>query len=484
MARDRALRALAFDANNLPSEFSADALIRIAGSGRVTDRAWQRELLDAAFMRAYGAQEQYRRSTTQPLPPDSRQGANRLAYDASITRVSLQIRAVQLMAFVDPARARELFEWIDLNLAPAACGDPLVPSVDEYYTALSQLARTTFGAQRGEGVRFLELYLWRAFLPSEMPSVALAIQRFRPTPAEGAYLEGRLRLIFESGVADARGFSSADLDLVSRVTDLQTADRAIGVPNWYVMDALRDYLIAQLKGPRCADSATEPMVPSTFNAALRLIGADKDVTPIEDAAARSSRTLGAARIDPYWQTFESRRLYDAEHGLHGPDAAPRPLKERQTPEWLEGAVLFLTSLEQWTGLREPAERDYFYQKSVLFTGLIDLIPPGALHLRAVRAYVDFLRRANVDRDGRALWFAMLHRFLEMARGVNRREILAALEESNHPALALYAKLERATPVARAGTRPPTDGILARRWTPAALRSSSGTAAADRAVAPF
>lgn len=482
--RDRDLRALAVDANNVPSEFSADALIRIAGSGRVTDTAWQRELLDDAFMRAYGAQEQYRRSTTRPLPPDSRQGADRLAYNTTITRVSLQIRAVQLMAFVDQQRARELFEWIELNLAPAACGDPLVPAVDEYYNALSLLARTTFGGNRGEALRFLELYLWRAHLPSEMPSIARAVQRFKPTPAEGAYLEGRLRLIFEGGSTDARGFSSADLDIVSRAADLQVADREIGVPNWYLMDALRDYLLAQLKGPRCADSVTEPMVPSTFNAALRRIGADKDVTSIEEAAARPSRTLGATRIDLYWQTLESKRLYDAEFSLHGPGGVPRPLKERQTAEWTDAATLFLTSLEQWPGAREPAERDFFYEKSVLFTGLIDLIPSGALHTRAVRAHVEFLRRANMDRDGRALWFAMLNRFLEMARGASRREILAALEESNHPTLSLYAKLERATPASRANTRPPTAGILARRSTPAAWPSSSVTTAADRAAARF
>lgn len=116
---------------------------------------------------------------------------------------------------------------------------------------------------------------------------------------------------------------------------------------------------------------------------------------------------------------------------------------------------------------------------MLFTGLIDLILPGA-----VRAYVEFLRRANVDRDRRTLWFAMLTRLLEMAHGAERRQILAALDESHHAVLSLYAKIERATPAARADTRPPTDAILARRWTPAASPSSSGTAAAGPAGAPF
>ena len=48
------------------------------------------------------------------------------------------------MVTLDPRRARELFEWIDINLAPATCDGVLVPAADEYYTTLSLLARTAF----------------------------------------------------------------------------------------------------------------------------------------------------------------------------------------------------------------------------------------------------------------------------------------------------------------------------------------------------
>ena len=129
--RDPVIETLARDAAGVAPEFAADALIRIASSPRIVDPAWRRELLDEAYMRAYGAQEQYRRSSTQAIPPDSRQGAQNLGYTTSLTRVSLQVRAAQLMALTDPPRARELFAWIDLNLAPGVCDDPLVPAVDE-----------------------------------------------------------------------------------------------------------------------------------------------------------------------------------------------------------------------------------------------------------------------------------------------------------------------------------------------------------------
>ncbi len=47
-----------------------------------------------------------------------------------------------------------------------------------------------------------------------------------------------------------------------------------------------------------------------------------------------------------------------------------------------------------------------------------------------------------------LWFAFVNRLLEMSRGPFRSSVLAAMEESHQPVLALYARLERLTPERR------------------------------------
>jgi hypothetical protein len=445
------ISVLVADAGALPPEFAAAAFLRISASPLVTPTL-RRELLEEAFLRAYGAQEAYRRSSTLIIPPDTRQGSQQFAYDTGLTRVSLQLRAIQMLAGVDPERARDLFEWIEVHPAPGACDDLLVAAIDEYYSALSVLARTTFGANRADAVRFLELYLWRAHLPNEMPAVARALERFRPRADEAAYLEGLFRLILEGGVADARGFSSADLDIVTRVTDLQKADRELGVPGWHLMEALRAYLLTHLKGPRCADSITESMTPASFNSALVRLHAELDVKPIDPSAVRPSAMLGIGRLDFYWQTPESRRLHDNALQLYGTDRAPVPLKVRQTQEWREQALRLLTDVEQWQGTRERNERDHFYQKSALFTGLLDLVPQSTVRTRGLRAFVEFLRHSDVDRDRRALWFAFVNRLLEMARGADRREVLATLEDSHHPVLSLYARLERIMPASASGRR--------------------------------
>jgi hypothetical protein len=454
--RDPAIESLIEDAAALPPEFNADVLIRIAGNTRVADLDWKRELLEDAFVRAYGAPVAYRR-TSVSVPPDSRQGALTRAYDTQIARVPLQVRAAQLMAFIAPLRARELFEWIDLDLAPAACGDVLVPAVDEYYGALSALARTTFSAsERGDALRFLELYMWRAHLPTEMPAVARALIRFRPTALEAMYLETLYGHLLDAGTIDPRGFSTADIDIVGRSADLQGADKERNVPGWFVMDALKSYLLKHLKGPRCADSVTEGLVPSAFNAAARALHADpiSEVTPISADNIRPARLLGGARIDLYWQTFDARRLYEMWLGLRGTGANPVPERVRRTDAWRESADRFITQLNQWTGRSEASERDYFYQKATLFSNLLELMPVSPVRLRALTDFIDFMRRADTDRDQRALWFVFVNRLLELSRGDNRRETLALMEASGHPTLSVYARLERMMPPGRRAVRRP------------------------------
>jgi hypothetical protein len=444
---DPAIEILAADAASLPPEFNADVLIRLSTLSRV-DAAWRREMLDEAFIRAYGAPEQYRRATTTPVPPDSRQGALVFAYPTALSRVTLQVRAVELMAFVDPDHARELFEWIELDLAPGTCSDPLVPSVDEYYGALGQIARLSYARNHADALNFFELYLWRAHLPSEMPALARAIQHFPRTGLDAEYLEGLLRMILNGSSADAAGFSSAAMDIISRLADLQIADTGLGVIGSNVMYAAREYLLTQLKAARCGDNVTAAIAPSTFNAALRRAKAELDVNPINPNALPSPTMLGVARIDSYWQTSDASRLHDAAVHLRGPGALPHPLRVRQTPEWRAQADRLLSDVDQWSGKTEREERDYFYQKSVLYTWLIDLVPAGSLHTQALRSFVEFLRRSETDASRRMLWFAFVNRLLEMTHGPFRNDVLTAMEYSHQPAIVLYAKLERMAPERR------------------------------------
>jgi hypothetical protein len=443
--RDAALEGVAATAVSLPPELAADALIRIASSPRVTDREWKRELLTEAFFRAYSAREPYRQGTAQPVAPDTRDGARLFAYATSLNRVSLQVRAAQMMALVDGPAARELFQWIDLDVSPAVCDGLLVPAVDEYYSALSLVARTTFD-DRTEALRFLELFLWRAHLPSEFPAVARALIRFQPQPTEAAYLESVFGFLLETGRLDARGFSSSANDIVSRSADLAVAYAQVGVNPYFLMDTLRAYVITEVKGPRCADSTSESMTPAAFNAALARTRMDQYVRPIDGTTLIPSRVLGSARLELYWQTGRALALRQAAVDLRGSGVALVPLRVRQSEAWLTRAEHLLVDVDQWTGNGEASDADYFYQKASLYVALLDLVPASKLRVKTIDSFVEFLRHKDEDRSGQPLWFAFVNHLLELSRGDDRTVILRTFEDAHHPALWVYAQLEKLIPV--------------------------------------
>jgi hypothetical protein len=444
---DAVIQSLVDETSAAPPEFGADALIRLSASPRVTDD-WRRELLEDAFFRAYGARQQYRLTSGAPISPDTRQGANLLASSTALTRVSLQVRATRLLAFVDFRRATDLFEWIDLNLEPSRCENPLVPDVEEYYAELSALARTIARSNRGAGILYLELYLWRAHLPSEMPSVARAMQRFLPKLDEAVYLEGLYRALLDTSTSDPRSFSAAGADIVSRTADLQIADRALGLRTWFQMETLRAYLAAQLKAPRCSDSTTESAIPANFNGALGRVHAGLDVASFDPNAVLPVPLRNAAVNDPYWQTDDARALYVAAAALRGPGVAPVSIRVRQTIDWTNQAERLLSDVERWAGRREPAYSDFVYEKAVIYTALLDLMPPSPARVRMIHSYVDFLRFVEVEQAGRTLWFAFVTRLLEAARAGDRSLVLSALEDTHEPVLSLYARMERLLPTMR------------------------------------
>jgi hypothetical protein len=435
-----AVEALAADASGAPAEFAADLLIRIAGSPGVDDPARKRELLERAFMSAYGVQEPYKRGA--PLVPfDSRAGGAARAYASGLDALTLQLRAVAGLMPFDPARARELFEWIDFYLPPAACDTVLVPLADEYYALLATIARRTFdntAEGRAGALRFFEIYLWRTHLPSEIPAVMRAVKSMKLSRVEAGYFEVALSAMFDHIDRDPRGFSSYGLDIVPMVSELADIDRQGGVLGENLMRAQRKLLIAQLSVARCADSVTEAPTAEMFNSVVRRRGVTPDlVAPLTTADIRPVKVLGAFRPDPYWQTADARRLLFRLLELRDSAGGRRSAFIKRSAEWQAAALQYLTDLELWHGADE-IERDYFDQKSLLYDVYLNVVPPGGIRTRAVGSFVDFLRRSDTGRLPRALWFSNVKRLMEHRDPA----ILPAMEESGHYLLSLYARAER------------------------------------------
>ena len=438
-----AVEALVAEAASGPPEFGADLLIRIAGSPAITDPVRKRELFETAFLRAYGAHESYKRVAPWALI-DSRTGGFSRAYATGLDARTLQVRATLGMMAVDPARAREMFEWIDFYLPPATCGDALVPVADEYYAALGAIARRTFPATaegRDEALRFLELYLWRAHLPSELPAAARSVHAFQARRDEAGYLETMLSALMEHGDRDPRSFSTFGLEITAKTGELGDEDRAMGVGGETLMRGLRKYLVANLSAARCIDSATETPIVDAFNAMVRRKAVPADIAaPIAARDALPAKTLGASSVEYYWQTPDAWRLADGlarlRDAVRGRGLRSEAIKRGSA--WQTQAQDWLVDLELWNGTREPVDRDYFDEKSLLYGGFLDAGPPAGLRARALQSFVELLRRSDKDRDRRALWFSHVRSLLDRDDPL----ILAALDQSGDFVLTMYARAQR------------------------------------------
>src|SRR5262249_51378858 len=153
-----------------------------------------------------------------------------------------------------------------------------------------------------------------------------------------------------------------------------------------------------------------------------------------------------ARIDQFWQTGESRELRARLMQLRGTAREPLPLKVRETTEWKNDAEQVLVAVDFWTGRSEPSERDALAEKSMLYLGLLDLVPPCPLRTRTIQSFVDYLRHADRNAEDRSLWFAFVNRLIELSRGNDHDDVLGAFENAHHPTLAVYARLETLVPV--------------------------------------
>ena len=428
----------------MPAELAADVLLRLAASPRVEDADWKRELIDEAWNRSFSAREPFRRAA-RDAPEDSRAAADTQAFETRLDRVNLQARAVVQTLPLSASRAREMFEWIDFELKPERCEDPLVPVLDDYYRALAAVARGGFGnsfMERADALWFFQLYMWKASRPTEMVSIARAALQYKASPSEAQYLESVLQWIFEHSVQDARAFAASGVDLAAGIADLDAYDVGQNVHGGTLLRAFRRYLISQASGPRCLDSQAEVASIDAFNRMVNRRAREiADLRSITRSDVRPSRVLGAARFDRMWQTAESRRLRSEAAALFGNGLRPHTEAFKNGREWQDGARRFLEDLERWNGAHEPNDRDYYGEKVVLLTGLLEIAPQGAIRTRALSDVVAFLRRTS-GREAPNAWYAHVTRLIDLARGGDRQPILSALENSDEPALITYARLER------------------------------------------
>ena len=459
--RPAELEALVVDARALSPEFAADVLLRLVESGKITERAWQRELLTEAFRTAGGAQAPIKRRIAPGLNyAYTREDYEARAYELNLDTMSLRLRAVNAMLKVDQRKARELFSELPIKLpfTPLTCDDALVYAGLDFYDTLTQIATTTFSAAekaRNEDVLFAQAYVDEMNAPEEVLPVSLLIERLGDSPARLALLTHSYSMALIRIGADDRSFTAATNAMLA--VRLARACKQQGLSPDELLAAFRAYFVTHLRARRCADDEFGKYGPgrlvldrrtlADLNAQLRVdeSGA-QSLVPVTDDEVKPQQVEGEAKLTPFFTTPTAQSLFRTAQALRfGMADEPQTEEERNEPKRVEQLTAWLNAMADWHGDGETSEADYFNEKCVLYQLLLEVWPTkGPAADTLLRQYIAFLREPALREENRAGWLLHVKRLLDSPRyngGAERAQMLAELMDSGEPVLRVYAALQ-------------------------------------------
>ncbi len=408
-------RSLADLAATAPPEFTADALLRIVESGKLADKTARQSLAEQAFQSAAASAKLPVRMQAVPgTTTDTRSGSLDQAYKLQLDVLSLQSRAVRDMLPLDPAKAREMFgQVVKPELVPLTCDDALVYEPSDFYTALTAVVNGAFTPKekaKEEHINLLLDALGQATSPSQIPPLAGAIQSAGVTAAQQQVLWARFNGLFESMQPDDRSYA-ASLDKIS----------ALGTPG--IQGSLDKY---RQKGHGCAtDVAAKPVGPSSPN--------DTPATP------------STPKLEHYWQSANAQQLLQAGKALRFASSSQLFTEaDRETEDWQQRLASYLNLIADWSPDQEPSEAIFYHEKCLVYTSLLDLVPPGSQQDKILADYVDFISGSGLYQQSPAEWYVEPNALLErsLMNSTLRAKVMAAFERSGNPVLTLEVALQK------------------------------------------
>lgn len=418
-------------AQSVPPEFSADLLLQVVESGELKDAKRKQELLNDAFNAAGKAKERVKLMPLPGMAVDSRAGYRATAAALGLDALSLQGRAIKSMLLLDKQRARQLFSEVKLNLEPLTCEDTVGYDVDSFYATVQAIAQTGFDAEetsRGEPVFFVETYIGKINSPNQIPPAVKTLLSLQATDLQLATLVRAFSSALQKIPADDRSFCAPSNSTLAAIDELVDRLRQRELPSDEVIEAYRTYLIRQLGGSRCADTATkdqralENQFIAHFNGKL-VSSAYKKIAPISEDEIKPEKRDGVAINEAYWKSAKARAILSHLKKLRfGSQSKELQEQDKQAAEWQSQLSQLLKDLEAWTAEDEKSEEDYFHQKSVAYFALLKTIPAnqqyeGVLD-EALRDFASLLSSSPLQKEKPAEWF--LHAKVLLERVKNAR----------------------------------------------------------------
>ncbi|HEX6183190.1 MAG TPA: hypothetical protein VFZ44_04705 [Pyrinomonadaceae bacterium] len=458
-ARQPEVEAFVVEMNSAPPDVAADALIRLAGSDRVIDSAWKKQLVERAFVLAGDAPAPVRRKTASrvTLNVDTSAGYLTYAYDLGLDTLSLRARAVRSMLALDPQRGLELFGQISLKVEPLKCGDALVYDVSDFYALLAEVARSSFTgevARQGARLRFMLPYVEAVNSPAQIGPAARAILSAQLSSDDVATLSNALAHSLGSMMAaDDRSFTSA-VEEGGVTADVASLARELGKRRDNVaaglVDTYRKFFRAGLTAERCAENVPRGKTPYYLTQANDVLLKDSPLR-LDELIPRG--VGGRASLSVYWQKPDSEQLLNDYKELRfAPDAEERAEDGRLptradagTAEWEAQLRRLLADLESWSGSGEKSQLDYINQQQVIYHGLLEITPPGQARGEVLASWLKSLKGARSEGNAevqRRLWVSYLVKAVASSPQEMRDDFLMRMVYSGDALISAWARVAR------------------------------------------
>ena len=218
------------------------------------------------------------------------------------------------------------------------------------------------------------------------------------------------------------------------------------------------YIELTLNNTRCADSIKFDD-QHTVQAYVSLNERMKERIEFKQITAeeiKSVKTEGKAEVFEFWQSSEAKpfllKMKQLNFGIGIPPNITGneelTIEERTAIKWRKQLHDFLQDFRLWRSDAEKSESDYFHQKAIILSGLIDLTPPDISHDSVLREYVNFLCESSMQRDNPIEWYYHVKRFITYIAKPNTPDYDVALEmmkSCGSPTMNVIAKMEKMFP---------------------------------------
>ena len=418
-------------AHSAPPEIFANTVLALAETSAISAGPAQTDLLEQAFAAAAQAHEPVRLFAMPSLgadtPPTFRARAATFGLDA----LSLQSRALQLLAIADRRKALELFQNLRRpNFDRRPCGDPLLADPTAYY----EMADAVFKSS-GQNVQLLQGVLAGLRSPAELAPAAHFLLTVNLKPEEMELLLTTFASNMGNTAPDFRSFTSTVDDLRASLVLLAAHGSNRAVSAQVLAEGFRHLVTSQLSAARCdGDFGGGMNAAAWFNAATTFRGV---LPPISPQEIQSSQRLGGFQAASYFDSPDANRLWEMLGFLRlNPGLGPRPEAERATAAWLSQAENFLREYSAWTP--SGSSVDVLHKRMTLLDGLVLLAPAGDTRDRTLAEAVRVLSTGSVEREAPAEWFYEVKALVDSI-GPDKSKLMETFRQSGDVSLTLFAE---------------------------------------------